>query len=853
LPLRRARLAGSRSGDDQLFGGSGADTLNGSAGSDFLYGGPRGSGDLDVLTGGPGADVFLLSYSQETSNSGAGFWSQFFAKMGQDIASNEAKTAIAEAIKASAEGITAGFLAAGLGAAGGDLAAAFVGMVESLFSSGQPRSKQDVMVVTDFDPREDVLILPLATSESLTESVVFASEIPGGGGGGNANDWVLQFAAGGSTVYAYVELSADFLDDMGIQAFDPEAKQILNDLLSFSSTIVAQSGTVGFSNLVAPSVIELPDGGFQPPAGTVPAGSSVALFGAIGGMIGGPSGTSTLASTNYADAVTTNSILLDPSRIPSSEFTWGATAATIHGFGGDDLLYGTDKADSLFGDDGNDTLYSFVSTVNSGGGIDAESLSGGTGDDTLYGGGSAGAFDGGDGSDTFAVFYLPNNPVLQLEVDLTAGYAAERKAPSNTSAPVGDTAPFPGAGSDKVPNNYTLTGIENAIGGPLNDWIKAASGSLIEGGAGADYLLAKGANSVTLSYAGSSAGVSVQLDADNAVASGGDAAGDELGYDNVDRLTALIGSANDDTLGAFSPYQFTNNPNDSLFKLTGNGGSDTFQFLGINGTGLYAITDFAKGDIIDLRPLGTTSFADVGQDGGGFSLGPDGQVCVYCFLERFAGQLSASDFKFATSVSGAASARPGGDGLVGSEGADTLLGSAGDDFLFGKGGEDVLAGGAGNDALDGGDGADAVSGGAGQDRLKGGAGDDTLDGGAGDDVLDGADGDDQVWGGAGMDRLRGGAGDDRLEGGAGDDELDGGAGADQLRGGAGSDTFLLRFGELSGDRVIDFSRLAGDRLVIVANRPVTVEEQGQGTFVVTDGTVTETLTAIGAAESDFLI
>lgn len=167
-------------GDDQLFGGSGADTLNGGAGSDFLYGGPRGSGDLDVLTGGPGADVFLLSYSQETSNSGAGFWSQFFAKMGQDIASNEAKTAIAEAIKASAEGITAGFLAAGLGAAGGDLAAAFVGMVESLFSSGQPRSKQDVMVVTDFDPREDVLILPLATSESLTESVVFASEIPGG-------------------------------------------------------------------------------------------------------------------------------------------------------------------------------------------------------------------------------------------------------------------------------------------------------------------------------------------------------------------------------------------------------------------------------------------------------------------------------------------------------------------------------------------------------------------------------------------------------------------------------------------------------------------------------------------------
>jgi hypothetical protein len=68
--------------------------------------------------------------------------------------------------------------------------------------------------------------------------------------------------------------------------------------------------------------------------------------------------------------------------------------------------------------------------VNCDGGIDPESVSGGAGNDKLYGGGSAGVFDGGTGSDTFGVVYLPLlGPAMQLEVDLTAGYAAERAAP----------------------------------------------------------------------------------------------------------------------------------------------------------------------------------------------------------------------------------------------------------------------------------------------------------------------------------------------------------------------------------------------------------------------------------------
>ena len=202
-------------GDDQLFGGEGADSLSGGAGSDFLFGGPRGAGDLDILTGGPGADAFLLSYSQDSGNPGADFWSGYFAKMSSDIAGNVAKVIIQDAIKGAAEGIAGGILAGALGAAGDDLVVSFVDFVEALFSGGTPASPQDVMVVTDFDPSEDVLILPLQDTvlDALTVSVVTADQVPGLNG--SSDEDVLQFKDG-DTTYAYVALSADYLDELGL-------------------------------------------------------------------------------------------------------------------------------------------------------------------------------------------------------------------------------------------------------------------------------------------------------------------------------------------------------------------------------------------------------------------------------------------------------------------------------------------------------------------------------------------------------------------------------------------------------------------------------------------------------------
>lgn len=165
------------------------------------------------------------------------------------------------------------------------------------------------------------------------------------------------------------------------------------------------------------------------------------------------------------------------------------------------------------------------------------------------------------------------------------------------------------------------------------------------------------------------------------------------------------------------------------------------------------------------------------------------------------------------------------DFLSGGEGNDEMAGESGDDLILGQAGDDLIFGNAGIDRIDGGDGADTILGGKDNDVLTGGFGEnvmagdigfDTVQGGADNDLLFGNQDNDILDGAGGDDSLFGGQNDDVLYGAGGNDRLKGDRGNDILVGGGGADRFIIR-NDGSQDRISDFSRADGDKIVLDAD------------------------------------
>ncbi len=158
---------------------------------------------------------------------------------------------------------------------------------------------------------------------------------------------------------------------------------------------------------------------------------------------------------------------------------------------------------------------------------------------------------------------------------------------------------------------------------------------------------------------------------------------------------------------------------------------------------------------------------------------------------------------------------------IGSNSNDTLTAGNGDDRAYGGNGHDLIHGAGGRDLVFGGTGADRLHGDGGNDWLLGDNGNDSVYGGDGNDRMFGGNEHDGMWGGSGNDTMQGDNGNDSLNGEGGVDLLNGGKGSDRLAGGVGSDTLTGgdgadRFVFANGgdaDRIMDFDRFEGDRLV----------------------------------------
>jgi len=249
-----------------------------------------------------------------------------------------------------------------------------------------------------------------------------------------------------------------------------------------------------------------------------------------------------------------------------------------------------------------------------------------------------------------------------------------------------------------------------------------------------------------------------------------------------------------------------------IFAVWDAGGNDTFDFSG-----------FSNSQTIDLR---AGNFSSVG--------GLTGNVAVAAgvTIENALGG-SGVDNITGNAANNLIDGGGANDVIWAGAGNDTLRGGDGLDFLRGEEGNDVIYGGAAFDDIHGNMGDDTGYGGDGDDWVVGGKDRDLLYGEAGADVIYGNMGDDTAYGGADNDLIRGGQENDLIDGGAGDDWLSGDRGSDTITGGAGADTFHI-FGDAGTDRVLDFSRAEGDRVLISDGSTYTVAQVG-GDVVVTVG------------------
>jgi serralysin len=329
-------------------------------------------------------------------------------------------------------------------------------------------------------------------------------------------------------------------------------------------------------------------------------------------------------------------------------------------------------------------------------------------------------------------------------------------------------------------NNVSIafgTIIENAIGGSGIDTITGNSeANALTGGLGSDTLNGGGGND-TASYAGSAAGVSVDLKLLTAQVSAGDASGDVL--ISIENLT---GSSFNDSLFGDGGVNRLEGGDGADFLNGGYGGDALF---GGNGTDTISFIQSRSGVTVNLATgVGTT-----GEAAGD----------TYNSIELVRGSLFW----------------------------DNLTAASAGSTLYGFDGGDILAGGNGNDVLDGGEGGDVLLGGAGTDIAYYSSGSGAISinmvsnvntgGEAQGDLFSGVE---QISGTASGDTILGNSLANLFYGNGGNDRLGGGTGADTLLGGLGSDTFVFAIGDTGQtaatlDQVFDYAKGAvgvGDKI-----------------------------------------
>jgi Ca2+-binding RTX toxin-like protein len=352
---------------------------------------------------------------------------------------------------------------------------------------------------------------------------------------------------------------------------------------------------------------------FADPGGKVNAGSSYVVFGKAGGFG---------ANFNLAALNGNNGFRIDGENANDSAGERVSAAGDINGDGLDDLLIGAPHADvksltdagkayivfgreptvavnrigtkadqHMAGGKFNDTLSGLGGKDRLFGNGGNDKLLGGTGNDTLNGGAGNDTLNGGAGRDTAS--YVNADAAVKVNLAKTGAQNTGTKTGIDTLTSIESL--IGSSHNDKLTGNAAANTI---MGGKGNDTITGGDGAdVLRGGEGFD----------TVSYAGSNAGVTVNLA--TKAASGGDAAGDKLfGFEGI------TGSSFADTLTSDGDWN-TLTGGKGADILIGGGGHDSYHYANPN-EGRDIIKQFDATDKLtfDHRAFGFAKAGEISAD-----------------------------------------------------------------------------------------------------------------------------------------------------------------------------------------------------------------------------------------------
>ncbi len=489
---------------------------------------------------------------------------------------------------------------------------------------------------------------------------------------------------------------------------------------------------------------------------------------------------------------------------------------------GDDVLYGSIIADTIFAQGGNDQLFGLDGDDHLDGEGGNDILVGGNGNDTLIGGAGDDLLNAGAGNDTYVFAAGFGHDVIENyddqtqrldKIEFATGIAAgDMRATRDGEDLVlthinGDTIRVKGHyagdgnGSNSIDEvrfadgtiwdtdtlkasalsgtsgNDTLTGYasNDAISGLSgNDTIYGRSGDdQLDGGEGNDRLYGEEGNDTLLGADGND--VLEGGNGDDALDGG---AGNDQLYGGYGGDLLLGGEGDDNLLGDAGDDQLVGGTGKD--RLEGGFGDDRYYFA--RGDGKDTILDVEGHSTIYVSNL-LLSEVYFRRDGTSlvvlFTSSADDEIRLEQFFAPDTG-LALRGIRIDPGNGAARDISPVELDL------EVLKASSADDVILGNALDNVINALAGNDLVHGHDGNDLIAGGDGNDVLYGDEGNDTLAGDAGDD---------QLFGGEGADILQGGVGNDTLDGGEGADSLAGGSGDDRYRVDAVGDTVVETAGE----------------------------------------------------------